>query len=596
MSALVKLIAIVGSPLDAVEILTGTEHRNFIEKKMEGIHDRVLLLVRLLETMGLYRHAKDLLDGMLKENQTKENPRVLELLVLRAEISQNLVTPSELMQMIDKVERALPSFSHCLDQEEFAQLTARVKRLRGLALFSRGEIELALETMISAKAMAEAYHCRELAMQCADNLGSIYQVLGELDIALDHHQRAAEAFEQMGMPLEYARALENTGLVLQGKKEYERALGLFLHSLRLLKNLRNGAYISRVLLHTISLALELKDTKLAWYSFYQLSMLVTQSPSPAVSLREKLALAWLRENENRFASFVQAEELYQELLEHPHVFFEMQTFAILGLLSLKMKELTLTGNREIITEILMIIGQAEQTALENEAYRLVIELLKVKARIALLENGYVQAKELFAKAREIAEKNRLTNVLLQVEVEGKELESQVRTLQQLDKENASINEKLQLLKLGEKFRKIAKQQAGGIPEEPEQPIMIMILSKHGVTLYAKSFTAETTVDPQLVGAFISALNEFSREMFSGRGTIERIEHGDYTMLVNPRDMLMFCYVFKGSATMAIRRLQKFVSELYLQPLRWDKWKSFMLMVDREDVELIDKTVNSVFYA
>ncbi len=185
-------------------------------------------------------------------------------------------------------------------------------------------------------------------------------------------------------------------------------------------------------------------------------------------------------------------------------------------------------------------------------------------------------------------------MLLQLKVERKELESQIRTLRQLDEANASINEKLQLLKLGEKFSQIAKQQAWGIPETPEEPIMIMILSKHGVTLYAKSFTPETTVDPQLVGAFISALNEFSKEMFSVRGTIERIEHGDYTMLVNPRDTLLFCYVFKGSATMAIRRLQKFVSLLYLQPLNWERWNAFMLMVDREDVELINRVVDQVF--
>ncbi len=593
-SALVKIITIVGSPLDAIEVLTGSEHKRFAEERMGDWDERLFLLVRLLEMMGLYHHAKDLLDGVLKEKQKERSPDILEILVLRAEVSQNLVTPSELMQRIDEIERALPDFGHLLEQEKFAQLTARLKRLRGLALFSRGEIDLALETMISAMAMAEAYYCEELAMQCADNLGSIYQVLGELDTALEYHKRAAEAFEQMGMSLEYARALENMGLVLQGKKDYEKALELFLHSLRLLQNLRNSYYISRVLLHTISLALELGDGKLAWYSFYQLSTLATQNPSPTVSLREKLALAWLREHENRFASFIQAEELYQELLENPHTLFDMKTFAILGLLSLKMKELTLTGNENIITEILMITGQAEQTALENEAYHLVIELLKIKARIALLEHGYVQARDLLSKAREIAEENRLNNVLLQLEVERKELESQIRTLQQLDRTNASINEKLQFLKLGEKFKQIAKQQAWGIPEYPEEPIMIMILSKHGVTLYAKSFTPEASIDPQLVGAFISALNEFSREMFSVRGTIERIEHGEYTMLVNPRDMLLFCYVFKGSAAMAIRRLQKFVSILYMQPLNWEKWSSFMLMVDREEVEIIDKTVDGVF--
>jgi hypothetical protein len=150
------------------------------------------------------------------------------------------------------------------------------------------------------------------------------------------------------------------------------------------------------------------------------------------------------------------------------------------------------------------------------------------------------------------------------------------------------------LKLEEKLRQITKQQTWGIPEHPEEPILIMVLSKHGVTLYARSFTSEATIEPQLVGAFISALNEFSQEMFSVRGSIERIEHGEYTMLVNPRDDLLFCYVFKGSAAMAIRRVQKFVETLYLQPLHWEKWSSFMLMVDREDVELIDETVDKVF--
>ena len=94
----------------------------------------------------------------------------------------------------------------------------------------------------------------------------------------------------------------------------------------------------------------------------------------------------------------------------------------------------------------------------------------------------------------------------------------------------------------------------------EDPIMFLLLSRDGITLYSKNFLSESEYDESLFAGFISAMNSFLRETLSESGFIERIKYKDYHVAIQNIDPLMFCYFYKGQSYFALKKIQNFISD------------------------------------
>ena len=53
------------------------------------------------------------------------------------------------------------------------------------------------------------------------------------------------------------------------------------------------------------------------------------------------------------------------------------------------------------------------------------------------------------------------------------------------------------------------------------------------------------------------------------GSIERIQHQEYTLLLKVENPLLFCYVFKGQSFTAIQKLDKIIQELKKSDTIWN---------------------------
>jgi len=102
------------------------------------------------------------------------------------------------------------------------------------------------------------------------------------------------------------------------------------------------------------------------------------------------------------------------------------------------------------------------------------------------------------------------------------------------------------------------------PTIEDNPVYLVIMYPHnGRCLYSRTFQDIGINDDDLITSFISAINIFGKEAFSNSGSIDRIKHGEYLIIIKSHDIFSFGYVFKGHSYLAINKLDNFIETISL---------------------------------
>ena len=99
--------------------------------------------------------------------------------------------------------------------------------------------------------------------------------------------------------------------------------------------------------------------------------------------------------------------------------------------------------------------------------------------------------------------------------------------------------------------------------------MLLILAESGTPLFTKNYLEGSELDGILIGGFLAAIISFSKETFSSEGSIERIKHQEYTVLLKPKQKFLFSYVIKGQSYSALQKLEAFTKIISTSTSVWD---------------------------
>ncbi|GAG75635.1 unnamed protein product, partial [marine sediment metagenome] len=99
----------------------------------------------------------------------------------------------------------------------------------------------------------------------------------------------------------------------------------------------------------------------------------------------------------------------------------------------------------------------------------------------------------------------------------------------------------------------------------EEPILLLIMDNSGATYFSHSFMVDWDYS-DLFSDFMSAFNTFSSEIFSK--SIDRIRIGENTILINPIESFLACYVIKGQSYPALQKLTRFSEAMRENPEIW----------------------------
>jgi uncharacterized protein (DUF2461 family) len=91
------------------------------------------------------------------------------------------------------------------------------------------------------------------------------------------------------------------------------------------------------------------------------------------------------------------------------------------------------------------------------------------------------------------------------------------------------------------------------------------MDNSGATYFNHAFVTDWDYS-DLFSSFMSAFNTFIDEIFSK--SIDRIKVGENTILINPLESFLACYVIKGQSYPALQKLTRFTEAIKENPEIW----------------------------
>ncbi len=295
---------------------------------------------------------------------------------------------------------------------------------------------------------------------------------------------------------------------------------------------------------------------------------------------------------------MKAGTILEDIMNEKIIDHDIVIEAMINQCDVLLKELEMTGNDEILDELTEISERLLQISQSQYLYDLYSESYLLKAKISLLNLDIDNARLSLTKAQKIANKYDLKLLASKISNEHDSLLQNLDEWEEKAKLNIPLQERLKDSRYEFLFSKMIRSKIEELPSEKEIPIYFVILNSYdGQCLYEKMFEDIQIMDGNLIAGFISAINFYGKEAFSSSGSIDRIKHGDYLIILNSIENFIFGYVFKGNSFSAINKMNKTIETLQLFNSTFeDLNKSIQthLEISEETKSFIDKKIQEIF--
>lgn len=430
---------------------------------------------------------------------------------------------------------------------------------------------------------------------CLVNIGLIYRVKGELDQALKFFTKALEVTEKINYSFGIGVTSSHIAQILHAKGMFDDARSAYEKGLNLLKQCSAHWYQAWTLFYVIRLMLDYDDFPQAKQFLAELKSLCGQHPSPLLKQLHSVANALLLRKSGRATTVAQAQVVFEEVANGPVYDDRLNVLAMLNLCQMLLDEIRATGGREAFMELEEVVGRLAGIAREQESYSILAETYLLKSKLALVELKAEEARHYLRDAQNVAEQKQLVRLAKRISREHDELLAQLERWQQLISADASLRERIELAGLENLLDSMMRHGDTSLVESfAETPVMLLVVSQTGLTVYSKQFKSDDQLDDQILGGFVTALDTFLRQAFAAKGHMERIKHEEYTLLMKEEGPLTYCYVFKGLSYDAIKKLEHFVEQSLANDIVWEYLTADKVKHSRDHEILVDEMVALIF--
>ncbi len=428
--------------------------------------------------------------------------------------------------------------------------------IAGVHLYS-GNIDQSLEYCKKALSIKELGNQDKLYI--AVFLGRIYQVKGEIDRSLRHLKQAIPLAEKTNSIHILTMLLSAIGDAYRIKNDYENAEEYLKRALTFSQKI---GYLFEMGNHLFELFLLNYE-----YEFYdkthqyvvQLKELADQTENRLNNQAYLLAKALELKASNRRRNRADAEKLLYQIVEDKIAYPTSYHQSIIALCDLLLEELSFYNNPEILAEINSLITRLLNYSEKQHSYRFLAEGKLLQAKVALIEMKIESAKKFMTEAQRIAEIRGFNLLAENISTEHDILLESQKKWENLKKENAPMSERIKLASIDKIIERLSRKREIETPELiNEEPILLLIMDNSGVTYFNHPFIANWDYN-DLFSSFMSAFNTFSSEIFSK--SIDRIRIGENTILINPIEPFLACYVIKGRSYPALQKLTRFTKAI-----------------------------------
>lgn len=555
-----------GEPQRAIEII---QQSLALRKQLELPHAIVQSLTylgRAYTYQGEYDHALEVLQQSVTLLKQLEYPQGMALALLHlGRTYGNKNDP----QMLDVMQNCFEIRERLSDSHGMAYTLCWM----GWTYINTGQWNEAIPLLRQSLTLCEQLDipgtfAEEKASQY---LGFLYRQKGELDQALDYFQTSITIFEKTReRTSEGGITLAMTGIAYLQKGDLESALECARKSLKVNERRENEQYIVFSLTCLVIISLERDDLEAARryvQRLLDLKQTVLEKGGTLLFSGIALSQALLLKRSPRTRDKIQAQLLFQQIVEDDEIyFFDWTVWASLHLCELLFFEFKTSEDPAILREIQMNVNRLLELAKTQHAYSILAETYLLQAKLALLEVNISQTRHLITQAQALAEEKGLHRLARRISHEHDTLLTQLPQWEALQAQEASFAETSKLAGIEEELTRMVQQRAVEPPElRSEAPVLLLILTESGLSLFSETFTLRSQLDPQLIGGLVTAINNFGKDAFVGSAGIDRIMYHGYKVAVKPLEPLLVCYVFQGDSYLALQKLDHFLTRVQAMP-------------------------------
>ncbi len=501
----------------------------------------------------------------------------------------------ELEHALQYYKKSLLIFTLLGNKHEIASCYSNI----GIIYHFKGELEHAILNFEESLALAKEIDNQEDVARFLYNLGEVYHTKGELDEALSYFQQSLQIYHRLQNKLRIGETLLTIGEIMFSKRKLNKAYLFFQDALTLFQELGNPGKMSRVYYGLIKISLEKNDLPSAHKYLAQLEEINQKIDSKLVDQQYRLSKAFVLKKSKRMLDKAQAFAIFKTLAHEEIVLHTFTVAAMLNLCEMLLFEIKSTKSQESFQELQALLEKLEEIATTQNSFSLKAETLLLKAKLALLNFQIKEAQALLTRAQKIAEEKGLNLLAHSISDEHDKLLEQLNVWLQLMEENADLEERINLTNVDELLQALKRNNISThlTQEHDEHPVLLLIIAEGGIVRFSQTFTQKTEISEDLIAAFLSAINSFMKEVLSVSGSIDRIKHHDYTILIKTADSLMLCYVFKGKTFLASKKLNTLIENLKQEPTIWETLKNTInLRLPQHTKKRIQQLITEIFSA
>ncbi len=450
------------------------------------------------------------------------------------------------------------SITHCYD-------------LLGNCYLVKGDLKKALSYFERNLEFRLKQGYNNLITQSYYSIGNVYYQKGELKRSLSYYNKILKSPEVKEDTISKPTYLSTIGKIYGELGDFETAKKFLLEALDLLRKRKIFIYhylnfdisIAKTIHYLIVLSVNNNDFENLNHLLEELHKLSDQFPKfKQIRQLYRLDKAIILKSSNRLMDKMEAWTIFKGIAEEDINDHQITIEAMTNLCELLIYELELTGNNSLLKNIEELSDELLIIAKSQYLYNLMVETYFFKAKLSLLNLNIKDARLLLTKAQKIAKDHDLNRLAKKISNEHDSLLVHIDDWEEMIRKKIPLQERVNYSRHEFLFSKMIRSKIERTPIEKDIPVYIVILYPYdGRCLYSKAFQDISINDGNLIASFISAINLFGKEALSSSGSIDRIKHGDFLIILQPKEKLLFGYVFKGQSYFAKTKLDNFIEFL-----------------------------------
>lgn len=442
---------------DALNLIKTLEHQDNLTLKEK--FDICYLKGSLLSEQGFFDKALESIESAIKiSKKLTEQKNIIDVLIVKTTILTLTLGYKEAHDTIKNAEimlNSIESIPPMLHKEKKGYILCKKSDI----FLGEGNLTLSLKFTEEGYQIAVEIKNKKLLALFNELLGKITSLRGDFNKALYYHKISLEFAEEIDDKQIILCALNNIGLNLGKKEEFQQAITILTRSITLCEEV--SSYKTPAVLHTFcEIAIELKDPEKVRDLLNRFEIFAKKREYKIIyGYNAFLATkAMVLKTSQNLEDKDQAKEILRNVLKADINFFQVGFDATFHLCDLLLEELHSTNNTQIIHEIQAHLQKILNIAKNQKSFWLLVEVYIFQAKLKLIMFEFKEVQQLLTQAYEIAEKYEQNLLANRITAEQEELSKNYLKWEKMKKSSNQISERMELARIGEQIETLLQKR------------------------------------------------------------------------------------------------------------------------------------------